>query len=72
MSEPSLECSVCGDSFDPRYETYFRLGEEQRPVPELEDMETDDWFSRSWFLCWPCVFTKLGSLVENPEESNEP
>jgi len=68
---PELECAVCGDLFDPREDTYFRLGEEQRPVPDNDEPAFDDFFSRAWHLCWPCVYTKLGVVPENEPEDDD-
>ena len=59
---PEMMCRVCGDKFDNHEDTYYVLKEEQRPVPD-EPESMDDWFSQNWFICWECVYTKLG-LVE--------
>jgi len=57
-------CAVCGDTFDTSEDTHYMIGEQERPVTDAEDREFDDWFSQSWFLCWECMYTKLGLVGE--------
>lgn len=59
-SPPTVECAVCGDLLDPLEETHYSLKEETRPIPDSEDMDFSEFFSKQWVICWPCVWTKLG------------
>jgi hypothetical protein len=64
--ESDRPCAVCGDHIDVLGENYFRLSEENRPVAEADDADFEDFFSRNWLICWPCVYTKLG-LVDSSD-----
>ena len=67
MTDTTEACRVCGDAIDLLEDTHYRLGEEERPIPDADDMDTDDWFSRSWVVCWECVYTKFGLAADAAE-----
>jgi hypothetical protein len=66
---PTVECAVCADEIDVREETHFSLTEEPRPIPDGDEMEFGDFFSKNWLICWPCVWTKLN--ISGSEEDDK-
>ena len=59
-------CRVCGDEIDLKEDTHYRLNEQERPVPD-KPKTMDDWFSQNWFVCWECVYTKLGLVGDEQQ-----
>lgn len=48
------ECFDCGIGLDTRIDDHFVLTEEPRPIPDVGEMEFDDWFRANWVLCPDC------------------
>jgi len=65
-----IECASCGEMFDVSEETHYRIGEQERPVPDAEDMDTDDWFSRGWYVCLSCALRKF-DFVDDPRPDDD-
>ncbi|MFC6720940.1 hypothetical protein ACFQGT_00130 [Natrialbaceae archaeon GCM10025810] len=61
-----IECAGCGDEIDTLTETHYRVGEEERPVKQLEkaeaELEASDFYSRAWSLCRDCIGAAIPEL----------
>jgi len=68
-SDDTVECAGCGRSIDALRETHYRVSEEERPVPDRDDMEFEDWFSRSWYICRDCISRSVDT--ETPQNDGD-
>jgi len=59
-----LECYRCATVIDGFEDDHYRLELEKRPIPDAEDMEFDEWFSKGVYLCSECVTDGLGIGLE--------
>ena len=73
MKGNTIDCAVanCDVEINPLTDTHYRIGEEERPVKQLEkaenELEYDDFFSRGWYVCSSC----MSGLIDLEDQQRE-